>query len=185
MRFRCCRLIQFDIPYTSKKILYNFQFSLEKLSTTTTELKAMGFDVTPVSADIRKPKKCACLIDETINTYGQLDILINNVGLSSRGSVALMSTTNIKYLMETNYLGSAYMSKYATPHLQKTKGHIIFINSISGFEGMPYNGAQVALAEVIRIELLDAHIYVGIAYLSYTVTDPKKMILDVNSSLVY
>ena len=84
------------------------------------------------------------------------------------------------------------MSKYAVPHLKKTKGHIIFINSVGGFRGMPYNSAytaskmaQAALAEALRIELYDAGIHVGLMYVGFTENDPKKSILDVDGSRIY
>ena len=85
--------------------------------------------------------------------------MINNAGESSRGTVEKMAISNVKTLIETNYVGAAYLSKYAVPHLKKSKGHIIFINSIGGLRGMPYNSAytasksaQAALAEALRID---------------------------------
>ena len=91
-----------------------------------------------------------------------MDLLVNNAAVSSRGSVELMAEKNFKILAETNFMGSAYLGKHAIPHLKKTKGHIIFINSAGGFRGMPYNSAytaskmaQAGLADALRIELSD------------------------------
>tara|TARA_R110002167_G_scaffold125448_16_gene305625 strand:- start:1711 stop:2571 length:861 start_codon:yes stop_codon:yes gene_type:complete len=156
------------------------------------ELKALGYDVTACIADVRYPEQCQELIACAINTYGQLDILVNNAAVSSRGSVEKMATGNIQTLSDTNYTGAAYLSKYAIPHLRKTKGHLIFINSAGGFRGMPYNSAysaskvaQAALADALRIELYNDGIHVGVTFVGFTENDPKKTILDVDGTWVY
>ena len=103
-----------------------------------------------------------------------------------------MVVSNIKALIDTNYAGAAYLSKYAVPHLQKSKGHIIFINSVGGLRGMPYNAAytaskmaQAALAEALRIELYDYGIHVGLVYVGFTENDPKKIILNEDGTPIY
>lgn len=164
----------------------------DKLYATEQEFLDMGFPVMAVPADIRFPMQCKYLIHKTIERYGRIDILVNNAGLSSRGSVEDMATKNIKLLIDTNYSGTAYLSKYTIPHLRKTRGHLIFINSVGGFRGMPYNSAytaskaaQAALAEAMRIELHDSGIHVGVAYVGYTENDPHKKILDTDGHWIY
>lgn len=145
-----------------------------------------------MATDAGKVTQCQALITELVKHFGKIDILINNAGDSSRGSVEEMAVSNFKSLMETNYNGGAYLSKYAVPHLKKTKGHIIFINSVGGFRGMPYNSAytaskmaQAALADALRIELYDDGIHIGLMYVGFTENDPKKSILDVDGTRVY
>lgn len=163
-----------------------------KLMDTETELRSMGFEVTAVMADIRSPERCLYLVQQTIAIYGQVDILVNNAAVSSRGAVAEMADNNYKVLSETNFNGSAHLSKYAIPHIKKTKGHIIFINSAAGFRGMPFNSAysatkmaQASLAEALRLELFDFGIHVGVVFVGFTENDPKKTILDVDGSLIF
>jgi NAD(P)-dependent dehydrogenase (short-subunit alcohol dehydrogenase family) len=127
-----------------------------------------------------------------IAKFGKLDILINNAGISSRGAVEDLADPVFKMVMDTNYGGSVYLSKYAIPHLKLTQGHLIFINSVGGFRGMPYNVAytaskmaQTALAQALRIELKEAGVHVGIVFVGFTENDPEKMILDVDGSWIY
>jgi len=162
------------------------------LGCTENELLANGCNVKAAIADIRKQGQCRFLIDEVIKKYGRLDILVNNAGVSSRGSIENSADKNFTILSETNFTGAAHLSKYAIPHLKKTKGHVIFINSIAGFRGMPFNSAysaskmaQAALSEALRIELWDYGVHVGIAFVGFTQNDPNKKILDVDGSLVY
>ena len=164
----------------------------EKLIGTENELLANGCNVKAAIADIRKQDQCRFLIDMVIKKYGRLDILVNNAGVSSRGSIENSADKNFTILSETNFTGAAHLSKYAIPHLKKTKGHVIFINSIAGFRGMPFNSAysaskmaQAALSEALRIELWDYGVHVGIAFVGFTQNDPNKKILDVDGSLVY
>jgi short-subunit dehydrogenase len=163
-----------------------------RLESTEAELRSLGYEVSAVTADIRMPELCRHLVEQAVIRYGKLDILINNAAISSRGAVADMADGNYKIMEETNFNGSAHLSKYAVPHLQKTKGHIIFINSAGGLRGMPFNSAysatkmaQAALAEALRIELYDSGIHVGVAFVGFTENDPKKSILDVDGSWVY
>ncbi|NND31178.1 MAG: SDR family NAD(P)-dependent oxidoreductase [Saprospiraceae bacterium] len=164
----------------------------EKLAATEREFLTRGFEVMAVPADIRFSIHCKKLLRETIRRFGRIDMLINNAGVSSRGPVEEMANSNIKILIDTNYTGTAYLTKYAIPYLRKTKGNLIFINSVGGFRGMPYNSAytaskaaQAALADALRIELFDSGIHVGIAYVGYTENEPEKKILDTDGHWIY
>ncbi|WP_281541157.1 SDR family NAD(P)-dependent oxidoreductase [Maribacter aestuarii] len=185
------KAIAIELASKGAKVVLNGRNG-EKLRRTEIELRNNGFDVFAVAADIRNINDCQHLVDECIKQYGELDVLVNNAGVSSRGSVEFMEEANFKILAETNFMGAAYLSKHAIPYLKKSKGHIIFINSAGGFRGMPYNSAytiskmaQAGLVEALRIELFDYDIHVGIAFVGFTKNDPKKSILDVDGTWIY
>lgn len=185
------KAIAWDLAQLGVKVVLNGRDS-ERLENAKFEFLDKGFKVDTSVADIRMQNECKYLVNEVIRIHGQLDILINNAGISSRGSIERSSDKNFTVLSETNFTGAAHLSKYAIPHLKKTKGHIIFINSVAGFRGMPFNSAysaskmaQAALSEALRIELWDYGIHVGIAFVGFTQNDPNKKILDVDGSLVY
>ena len=164
----------------------------KKLNQAIEEIKKSGGVVSAYRADIRSLDQCQQLINYAITEYGQLDILINNAAVSSRGSVEKMAPSNFKILMDTNCIGSAYMCKCAIAALAKTKGQIIFISSAAAFRGFPYYSAytisklaQIGLADALRVELHDQGIHVGLAYLSFIVNDPQKMILNADGKWVY
>lgn len=180
-----------ELAQNGAKIILNGR-DQKKLYNTEKEFLKNGFDVTAVAADVSRPDQCKYLISETLKAYGKIDILVNNAGESSRGTVERMAISNIKALIETNYSGAAYMSKYSIPQLKETKGNIIFINSVGGLRGMPYNSAytaskmaQAALAQALRIELYDYGIHVGLVYVGFTENDPKKIILDEDGTKTY
>ena len=185
------KAIALELAQNGVKVILNGR-DKEKLHDTETEFLKNGYDVRAVAADISRPDQCKYLIGETLKGYDKIDILVNNAGESSRGTVEKMAISNIKTLIETNYSGSAYMSKYAVPQLKKTKGHIIFINSVGGFRGMPYNSAytaskmaQAGLADALRIELYDYGIHIGLVYVGFTENNPLKTILDEDGTRIY
>lgn len=185
------KAIAMELAQNGAKIILNGR-DQKKLYNTEKEFLKNGFDVTAVAADVSRPDQCKYLISETLKAYGKIDILVNNAGESSRGTVERMAISNIKALIETNYSGAAYMSKYSIPQLKETKGNIIFINSVGGLRGMPYNSAytaskmaQAALAQALRIELYDYGIHVGLVYVGFTENDPKKIILDEDGTKTY
>lgn len=180
-----------ELAVYGAKIVLNGR-EIEKLEKTESDLKAEGYDVLAVPADIRNMTECKDLVYKTVAHYQKLDILINNAAVSSRGAIEHMAETNFNILTETNFLGSAFLSKYAIPHLKRTQGHIIYINSVGGFRGMPFNSAysstkmaQAALADALRIELYGYGIHIGVAHVGFTENDPRKIILDVDGSWVY
>ena len=163
----------------------------QKLEETKNEFLSKGYQVVALAANVRFARSCNKLIKYALRCYGRLDIVVNNAAASSKGTVEDSVDSNFKVLLETNYLGSVYLSKYAIPHLKKTKGHIVFINSVGGMRGMPYNSAytaskmaQAALAQALRSELYDFGIHVGLLYVGFTKNDPNKKILDVDGSWV-
>ncbi len=185
------KAIAIELAEKGVKVVLNGRDN-KRLQDTNNEFLKKGYDVLSVAADVSKFTQCQTLITRAVKRFGKIDILINNAGDSSRGTVEKMAVSNFKNLMETNYNGGAYLSKYVVPHLKKTKGHIIFINSVGGFRGMPYNSAytaskmaQAALADALRIELYDTGIHVGLMYVGFTENDPKKSILDVDGTRTY
>ena len=185
------KAIATELGRKGAKVVLNGR-DVEKLRRTESELLALGLDVSSCAADIRYPAQCEKLVKAAIDRYGKLDIVVNNAGLTSRGSIENMAMSNIEDVIATNYCGPAYLTKQAIPYLRKTQGHIIYVNSVGGFRGFPYNAAytaskmaQAALADAVRIELFDDGIHVGLVHVGFTKNDPRKTILDVDGSRVF
>ena len=107
-------------------------------------------------SDQEKVKNCAKRI---LESNEPIDILVNNVGVSNRGTVEESKPEVFKRVFESNVLGSVNPTIPALPHLKKNKGSLIFISSLAGIRGLPNLGAYCsskmalrAIAESIRIE---------------------------------
>lgn len=110
--------------------------------------------VSYVIGDVCDPKNCADIIKKIISKWGQLDILVCNVG--SGNSVAQGSETYKEWLsvFHQNFLSTTNMVEAAKEELSKSKGNIVCISSISGLEysdaPLPYSCAKSALNTFIK-----------------------------------
>ncbi len=114
-------------------------------------------------------------MNEAVNKYGRIDVLINNAGISMRALFDELDLSVIKKLMDVNFWGTVYCSKYALPHLQATKGSLVAVSSIAGYKGLPgrtgYSSSKFAIhgfLETVRIENLKKGLHVLIACPGFT-----------------
>ncbi len=115
-----------------------------------------------VLCDVSQEDQCKRFIESTIDTFGDIDILINNAGISMRGLFDGTDLDVIRRVMNVNFLGAVYCTKYALPFILKRAGTIVGISSTAGYRGLPgrsgYSASKFALQgwlESLRTELLD------------------------------
>ena len=77
------------------------------------------------------------LVEETIGFYGRLDVLINNAGISSVGSLEETEVQTLNEVFFSNLMAGLYLSKIAIPHLKNSAGKIYFISSLAAFFSVP------------------------------------------------
>lgn len=111
--------------------------SADKLKDVEENLRSTGTEVISVRTDVSKEEDCENLVKETVARFGRIDILINNAGLSMRALFRDVELSVLKQLMDVNFWGTVYCTKYALPYLLETKGSVIGISSIAGFIGLP------------------------------------------------
>ena len=109
----------------------------ERLQTTEEEIKKVGAEVITVKTDVSNEVDCKFLIQQAVDTYGGIDILINNAGISMRALFIDSEIDVIRKLMDINFWGTVYCSKYALPHLLESKGSLVGVSSIAGYKGLP------------------------------------------------
>ena len=112
-----------------------------------------------IRTDVTKSEDIQAMIDTTIETFGTLDILVNNAGYHISKSVVETSEEEWEFIQNTNLRSTFLCSKYALPHLIKTKGTIINISSMVGLVGQPNAGAysatkggQIAMSKGMAID---------------------------------
>jgi len=144
----------------------------------------------PVKTDVTNPDDCRLLIDKAIEKFGQIDVLINNAGISMR---ALFNNTEMEVLhkvMDVNYWGTVNCTKFAMPHLLKTKGSLVGVISVGGYIGLPgragYSASKFAVRgflETLRIENLKTGLHVLIAAPGFTASEIRKSALKANGEM--
>lgn len=103
----------------------------------------------PLSIVADVSKDAARIIDQTIQQFGQLDVLVNNAGIGGVSSPSTMDFGAYDSIFATNCRAPVELTKLAVPHLEKTKGNVINVSSIGGFkpyvEVTAYGMAKAAL----------------------------------------
>ena len=93
------------------------------------EIEALGAKCLPIQCDIRDEKSVEAAIEKTVETFGGLDILINNASAIQPVGVEHMEVKRFDLIMSINTRGTFVASKYAIPHLRKSKNpHILTIS---------------------------------------------------------
>lgn len=118
-------------------------------------------------ADVSSENDCRRFIETTLKIFGSIDVLINNAGISMRALLKDASMEVTRKVMEINFFGAVYCTKYALSSLIEKKGIIVGISSIAGYRGLPgrsaYSASKYALQgwlEAIKTELLADNVHV-------------------------
>ena len=161
----------------------------ERLQATESDLKKISSQVHYFCCDVTSSEGAKQLIDFAIQTYGRLDILVNNVGVSSRGNVVDCEPEVFERVMNSNFMGSVKPTIYALEYLKETKGSLVFISSVAGIRGLPglapYCASKMALrsfAESIRIEESSSGVHVGLIYVGITQIEHNKESISADGS---
>lgn len=115
------------------------------------------------ATDVSKEIDCRGFINAVIKEFGTIDILINNAGVSMRALVQDVDLDTIRRVMDINFWGTVYCTKFALDHIIKNKGTIVGVSSIAGYRGLPgrsgYSASKYAVngwLEALRTELLES-----------------------------
>ena len=161
-----------------------------KLDELKISLQKINSEILAVPTDVSKETDCINLIDETVKKFGTLDILINNAGISMRAIFEDVDLNVIRQLMDINFWGTVYCTKYALPYLLKNKGSVVGVSSIAGYKGLPgrtgYSSSKFAIQgflETIRIENLKKGLHVLIACPGFTASNIRNTALAKDGSM--
>ena len=136
-----------------------------KLSDLKTEFA--GKPLFTMVADVSKEEDCKNFIEKTIEEFKGIDVLINNAGISMRALFKDTELATLKKVMDINFWGTVYCTKFALNAIIERKGSIVGIASIAGHRGLPgrsgYSASKAAVIrwmETLRTELLDTGVNV-------------------------
>ena len=142
-----------------------------------------------IETDVTKEEECKNLIEKTVETYGRIDVLVNNAGISMRAMFRDLDLSVIKNLMDVNFWGTVYCTKYALPHLLSTKGSVVGVISIAGFKGLPartgYSASKFAIygfLDTLRVEHLKDGLHVMIFAPGFTASNIRFSALTADGS---
>lgn len=155
--------------------------SSDRLAELANEITAMGTDVLICPTDVAREDECRRLVEKTVERFGTVHILINNAGISMRALFEDVDLAVLKRLMDVNFWGTVYCTKYALPYIVKNRGSIVGVSSTAGFHGLPgrtgYSASKFAIhgfLETIRIEYLKEKLHVMIIAPGFTASEVRK-----------
>lgn len=114
-------------------IVVNYNDSSAHANSTVKELTKLGVDAIAVKADISKEDEVINLINKTVNTFGKIDVLVNNAGIAIDSPALKRTTDQWNKVIGVDLLGTFLCIKYAAPYMIKQKkGVIVNVSSTSG-----------------------------------------------------
>ena len=138
-----------------------------------------------VQCDVVSESDCEHLIKQAILTFGKIDVLVNNAGISMRALFNDVDVQVLRSLMDVNFWGMVYCTKYAMPELLKTKGTVVGVSSIAGYKGLPgrtgYSASKFAMngfLDALRVENLKTGVHVLTACPGFTASNIRNTALN-------
>ena len=142
-----------------------------------------------IKTDVTKEEDCKNLIEKTVERFGKIDILVNNAGISMRAVFKDLDLKVMHSLMDTNFWGTVYCTKYALPYLLESKGTVVGVISTAGYVGLPartaYSASKFAVRgflETLRIEHLYDGLHVMIFAPGFTTSNIRNVALTADGS---
>jgi short-subunit dehydrogenase len=139
------------------------------------------------ACDVSNELECQRFIESTIDIFGGIDILINNAGISMRALFLDSATEVTRRVMDINFFGAVYCTKYALPSILERKGILVGISSTAGYRGLPgrsaYSASKFALQgwlESLRVELWRTGVHVMWVCPGFTASNIRHAALDEN-----
>lgn len=139
----------------------------EKLATAVTALRRIAPDVEGFAADVTRDDQVAEMLQRTLERFGRLDALVNNVGGSTRGLACEATPDDFRAMLDLNLMTAVRCTRAALPHLVSARGHLVFLGSLASKSPGQFLGAYpaskfavAAYAQQLRLELRSQGVHV-------------------------
>lgn len=116
------------------------------------EITAAGGQALAVATDVTKAEQVQRLVDAAVETFGRLDVLLNNAGLMPHSPLERRKITDWDRTIDVNLKGVLYGIAAALPHMQRqASGHIINVSSVAGHKVNPGGAVYSATKTAVRV----------------------------------
>ena len=142
-----------------------------------------------VRCDVSVEEDCKRMVASAVAAFGRIDILVNNAGISMRAMFKDLDLKVIRSLMDVNFYGTVYCTKYALPYLLESRGQVVGVISIAGYSALPartgYSSSKYAVRgflDTLRIEHLNDGLGVLVFAPGYTSSNVRNAALTADGS---
>jgi len=144
------RAIALALASEGADVVVNYRAREDAAAGVVKEIEDMSRQAISVGADVGDPEECASLVAETLETFGRLDILINNAGVWRPSLLENVEPNVLERLIATNLKGAFFLSGAAVRFMKEARwGRIVNISSVIGVTGFPgdtmYSATKAAL----------------------------------------
>jgi 3-oxoacyl-[acyl-carrier protein] reductase len=130
------RAIAVKLASLGAKVVVNYNSSEDAANEVVDQIVAEGGQAIAVQADVKVAEQAKQLVESAVEKFGQLDILVNNVGITRDALLMRMKEDDWDIVIETNLKGTYNCTKVAQrPMIRQRYGRIINITSVSGIAG--------------------------------------------------
>lgn len=117
-------------------IALNYRKENEELENTKKEIEEIGVQVLAVKGDVANFENCESFVKQVIERFGQIDVLVNNAGITKDMLLMRMKKEDFEQVIDTNLVGTFNVTKNVVTYMMKARsGRIINISSVVGISG--------------------------------------------------
>src|SRR5437016_11948072 len=124
---------------------------VDRLQSLADELTGSGGKVLAVATDVTRCDQVKRLVDAAVQTYGRIDVMINNAGIMPRAPLERLTIEDWNRTIYVNIKGVLYGIAAALPHMKQQKsGHMILVSSVAGHKIGPEFAVYAATKHAVR-----------------------------------
>ena len=151
----------------------------EELARVVSACEKAGGKALAVKTDVTEPDSCKALVDKTVERFGGIDVFVCNAGISMWARFREVTDFSIfERIMRVNYLGTVNCVRFALPELERSRGLLVGVSSLTGIVGVPTRSGYAAskhamqgFLDSLRIELAGTGVDVCVISPGFVATD--------------
>ena len=130
------KAIALELADNGFNIVINYRSVNDELEELKKEIEGKNVECFLVYGDVSKFEDCENMIKQTIEKFGQIDVLVNNAGITKDGLIMRMSKEDFESVIDINLVGTFNVTRNVIPYMMKKRsGRIINLSSVVGVSG--------------------------------------------------
>jgi 3-oxoacyl-[acyl-carrier protein] reductase len=185
------RAIALDMARQGADVIVNFRSKKDQAEIVANEIRQMGRNAAIIKADVSKEQEVRAMIDQALDKFGGIDILVNNAAVHRGGRVQLLNTEDWDLVINAALKGAFNCCRYIVPYMiDQYWGRIINISSPSGDHGYPgdtaYGSAKAGLigfTKSLAKEVATKGITANVVIPGFIKTDMTAVLFDTDKKI--